>query len=311
LSRIFLLRPGAIGDLFLTVPALRALCLAQPDACITLAGQPEAAALLQSAGIVDEALSQDDVRLLGLFQRHTIGDLEALGRFDAAVAWLNDSEGVVTRNLERWALGRVIVASPVPPPGPIRHVADHLRLTLAPLGVGAEPPERFYLRPAEPEIAWAEKAVKGLLEDQRPVITLHPGSGGRRKNWPAGKFALVAQWLIKRGVAVLLVCGPADEEAVAGVISAGPQNLPVVKDISLSRLAAVLAHSRAYLGNDSGVTHLAALVGTPTVALFGPSEARLWAPRGERVHVLSWLGDRPELTPEVVAETVAKAAGLA
>jgi ADP-heptose:LPS heptosyltransferase len=113
-----------------------------------------------------------------------------------------------------------------------------------------------------------------------------PGSGAREKNWPEDCFGAVADWWRERiHGAVIVLIGVVEEERGlslrlqnAGVIACG---------LDLAQAAALLAACDLFLGNDSGITHLAAASGTRTVALFGPSSPRQWAPRGARVMVLS------------------------
>ena len=132
---------------------------------------------------------------------------------------------------------------------------------------------------------WRANGLDGAI-----VVALHVGSGGARKNWPAERFAAVADRLAEEGRRVLLVSGPADEAAV-GAFRHSTRNDVVVSDSpSLGHLAALFHASNAYLGNDSGVSHLAAAVGTPTVAIFGPTDPALWAPRGANKVVVLWRG---------------------
>lgn len=149
----------------------------------------------------------------------------------------------------------------------------------------------------------------GFEAGQR-VVAVHPGSGGRRKCWPAERFARVAEALGAEGIGVALVQGPADGEIVADVLKAlGGAPPPVVSDLPVRDLAALLSLCATYLGNDSGVTHLAAAVGTPTVALFGPTDPAVWGPRGERVTILRGREGRlEEVTVHRVVETVLKGA---
>ncbi len=113
-------------------------------------------------------------------------------------------------------------------------------------------------------------------------LAIHPFSGSARKNWPLDRFQAVADRL---GVAVQWSAGP--DEHLPGARRFGDRY----------QLARWLAGARCYLGNDSGVSHLAAAVGTPVVAIFGPTNPAVWAPRGDRVRVL--------LEPDVDSATCA------
>src|SRR5262249_20068677 len=114
-------------------------------------------------------------------------------------------------------------------------------------------------------------------------VAVHPGSGSPAKNWPARRFADLAAAL-GGGRPWLLVEGPADEEA-ATIVRRVPGAV-VARGLAPRVLGAVLAAADLYGGNDSGVTHLAAAWGAPTLALFGPTDPDVWSPLGERVQIV-------------------------
>jgi len=127
-------------------------------------------------------------------------------------------------------------------------------------------------------------ASSGLKEGEQ-VLAIHPGSGSRAKNWDPKNFARVADWASDRA-RVLLICGPADDE-VEEVRRAMKKAKPLVADnLPLIQLAALLRSATACLGNDSGITHLAASLGIPTVAIFGPTDPTIWGPRGPNVKII-------------------------
>jgi heptosyltransferase-3 len=83
-----------------------------------------------------------------------------------------------------------------------------------------------------------------------------------------------------------VVLGPADEQSVVGIREQGIPELPILRPASVTILAGILAQAQGFIGHDSGVTHLAALLGVPTVAMFGPTDEQRWAPRGPHVTVV-------------------------
>lgn len=109
---------------------------------------------------------------------------------------------------------------------------------------------------------------------------LHPGSGSAAKNWPATRFLDLARALQSAGHRVVWIRGPAEAEFER------PGDGEVLDQPSLGQLAEALAQARLYVGNDSGVSHLAAAVGAPTLALFGPTNDRVWRPDGSLVVTL-------------------------
>ncbi|MBI4494371.1 MAG: glycosyltransferase family 9 protein [Chloroflexi bacterium] len=164
-----------------------------------------------------------------------------------------------------------------------RHEVDYWLSVVALLG--AEAGSRRLEAPiGAPAQAWAAQRWAELGLEGRTVALLHPGSGAfsLARRWPAERFATVGDALAEREVDhVLVLAGPAPEEAELAARVAGRTRRPavVVADApGPQALAALLARCRLVVGNDSGVMHLAAAVGTPTVAVFGPSNDRAWAP---------------------------------
>jgi ADP-heptose:LPS heptosyltransferase len=105
---------------------------------------------------------------------------------------------------------------------------------------------------------------------------IHPFSGSPRKNWPLAKFRALATQLER--VMPVKWCAGEDDPPLPGA----------VRIHDLFELACWLAEARLYIGNDSGITHLAAAAGTPVLALFGPTDPTVWAPRGDNVRVGRW-----------------------
>lgn len=108
---------------------------------------------------------------------------------------------------------------------------------------------------------------------------IHPFSGSPGKNWPLDSFRQVAALLEANGLPVQWCAGP-DE----------PLDNAVRFD-DLGSLAAWLATADVFIGNDSGISHLAAACGAPVVAIFGPTDPRIWAPRGEHVQIMCFEDD--------------------
>jgi ADP-heptose:LPS heptosyltransferase len=105
---------------------------------------------------------------------------------------------------------------------------------------------------------------------------IHPFSGSPRKNWPLDNFRRLARGLERR-MPVRWCAGPEDPP------------LPDAHRLDdLYELACWLAQASLYIGNDSGITHLAAAVGTPVLAIFGPTDPAVWAPRGPHVRIAPW-----------------------
>ena len=304
MPRVLVLRPGAIGDTLLTIPALAALRACYPGATVHLVGNSAAAPLASLAGVADGWTAFDDPVVTGLFMPGGPGAAAALGPIAAAVAWCGDPDGVLGANLGRLGAERVVVAPSRPPSGD-RHVADHLLGSLEPLGVRegrARTSVGFEIPPPLARAA-ADRLDRAGLGD-RPWIAVHPGSGSPAKNWPAAAWArLIVRLPTTLGLTPAVLAGPADDAALGALLAALPWLPPtLLRDVPLPELAAILRRAAAYVGNDFRPTHPAAVLGLPAVALFGPTDPALWAPRGPRMQVVR---SQPlaELSPErVLAE---------
>jgi ADP-heptose:LPS heptosyltransferase len=260
------IHPGALGDVLQAVPALRALRGRGP---VTLVGQPRLGRLLVALEIVERARSFDGFGLEALFVEAPAPAAlaRALGGFDPIVSWFGAGDRTYRGQLRALAPG-AIVAPPVPDDD--TPVWRHLLATLA-AGDLASPPR------VEP-VALPPALAAGEIA-RRPALIVHPGSGGDWKRWPVDRFAAVIEALRRRGpLEVLVHQGPADAEAAAGLRARLGEAAILLLEPELPRLAGVLAAARAYLGSDSGVSHLAAAVGAPSVVLFPPATRRRWAP---------------------------------
>jgi ADP-heptose:LPS heptosyltransferase len=305
--RLLVLRPGAIGDTLVTLPALLALRRQLPGATIEAAGNAAALPLAASSGLIDTWIGFDDARVTRLFMAGDLPYDDGFQGIDLAVAWGRDADGSLRAGLERRGALWVVVAPSRPSPEQPVHVARHLLRTLAPLGIEPDDPDVALPEiqiPSDVEaVAQAELAAAGL--DRGPFVAMHPGSGSPRKNWPAEQFARVRDELMHtHGLATVVLAGPADAAALAILHDRPSKAGPMLVDRPLLMLAAVLRRAIAFLGNDSGVSHLAGLLGVPTLALFGPSDPVLWTPLGPRVRVLR-SASLAELPAEIVLDALA------
>lgn len=274
--RMLVVRPGAIGDSLLTFPILHALHM--PGSLLTFVSNSAVTPLALSWRLADEANDYQALQWSELFSATGVRSLALrtlLASTDLAICWLRDPDGIVERNLRAVHIGRVIVTSGRPADGTAMHIVDYLAKT-ANINISEQ---NMY---GWPNFVSARNA--------HGPIAIHPGSGGAHKCWPIASFALVIQFLWQHAIPVLLLAGPADVERIDALMRllspAPPSLLTLLFDVSLTELASTLQRCRGYLGNDSGITHLAALTGIPTLALFGPTDPRVWHPIGANVHVI-------------------------
>ncbi len=280
--KILVLRGGAIGDFVLTLPAFAMLRERWPNSRIEIVGYPHIAQLACVGGLADDVRSLDAARIAALFSLKPAIPLELasyLASFDIVLSYLYDPDGTVQDNMTAAGARRLIYGNP-------RvsgiHAADFLIRPLESLAIYPE-------GPASPRLAvrsdCRDAGVSILSGFGRRVAILHPGSGGVQKRWPLAGFLALAQLLSRecRLVPVLML-GEADDDIAVALQTEGVV-WPVLRGLSLSEVAGVLCGASLYVGNDSGITHLAAAVGTKTVALFGASDPAIWGPRGLHVRV--------------------------
>ncbi|HEX8983402.1 MAG TPA: glycosyltransferase family 9 protein [Ktedonobacterales bacterium] len=297
-TRIFVVRPGALGDTLLTFPTLACLRRRAPQARLSVIARADTLPLLRANGLADDAEPWDLPDWATLFADSAReDDLTPLARAilvgaDIGIIWDNNQREILTRRLATLGVKQGIIAPALQPadtPQPI-HAALWLAAALRPLGMATPslPTLAAQIAPlrlpaeddAQAATLWRDL---GLLKGD--VVALHPGSGSQKKRWPADQFAQVARLAHDAGYMLLLLAGEADTLALAETQAALAQLdlAPVVaRGLRVGVLAATLARCAGYIGNDSGVSHLAALAGVPTVAVFGPTDPARWAPIGPR-----------------------------
>jgi heptosyltransferase III len=252
--RRLIIRPGAIGDLIVSLPALESLKADYLEIWVSGPNVP----LVRFADRV-RAISSTGIDLVGVTEPP--GELiEELRGFDSIVSWYGANRPEFRDLVD--SLGLPFKFHRALPAGPgSRHATD------------------FYLE----QVGAAQGAIPLIdcVALRGNFAVIHPFSGSPRKNWPLEKFRRMARGL-ERTMAVRW-CAGREDPAIEGAVFID----------NLYELACWLAKARLYIGNDSGITHLAAAVGTPVLALFGPTDPAVWAPRGAHARVARWVPDLP------------------
>lgn len=312
--RILVIRTGGLGDGLLMWPALSAMRRRAPGAWIDLLGIRSRLEPLVGPAGADRALEVEGSGLHRLYEPEAEID-EALarsfGRYSTVVVFAAHGDYVLAENLSACGAGEVHAFLPFPPDDQPGHVADHIlqalmRVELA--GPWTEPAPVLPVSDRERAVARARLEALGLAGQRLALIA--PGSGSATKNWPAQGFAELAEALSRLEFKPILVQGPADVEAVKAVADHAGVAWPVLADVEPSTLKGLVAAAALFVGNDAGPTHLAALVGAPVVAIFGPSDPVRWRPLGPRVELVQ-AGSLPlEMLPvEVVLDACRRRAG--
>jgi len=277
---ILVIHPGALGDVLQAVPALTALRALEDGTRLTFAGQSRLGRLFAGIGLVDAAVLFDGLGLETLFVSDPVPPSvhSRLARFDRVVSWFGAGAEPFPERL-RSLVPEALIAPPVPETDSPPTVWERLLSSLAPWGVRM-PIRLVPLSLPEVWRAEARRTLSRLGGDSRhPLLVIHPGAGAKWKRWRAEGFARVIRRVtLETACQVLFHQGPVDRDAVDAL--EGALDLPLLRLVEppLHLLAAVLQEAGAYLGADSGVSHLAAAVGAPAVILFPPATRDRWAP---------------------------------
>lgn len=273
MKRILFISSTRIGDAVLSSGLLAHLAQAHPEAQITIACGPLAAPLFRAAPRVERVIVMTKRRMGG----HWIDLwLKALPhRWDLVVDLRGSATGLFLNARRRRVKARLEIERD-PPVHKVIEAARVLKLDPPPAPV-------LWLDAA------AEAEAENRLPEGAPILALAPAASAPFKEWPAERFAALAARLTGAGGAlagarVAVFGGPGDEETARASV----EGLDAARVIDLSgRLgilesAACLARARLFIGNDSGLMHLAAAAGTPALGLFGPTDERLYGPWGGR-----------------------------
>ena len=286
MNRILVIRGGAIGDFILTLPALKALRDARPQAHMEILGYKHIAVLAEKRFYAQAVHSIEYGPLARFFARNTELPAELadhFASFDLIVSYLYDPDRIFETNLRRCGVENLIC-------GPARvvenagHAARQLARPIEELGINVvDFAERIF-----PSVEDREFAREFLASVPQPIVAIHPGSGSHEKNWPLenwiGLFSPDNRFTdLER---LLVISGEADE-AQTDQLQREWKNHDVrfARSLPLPRLAAVLERS-IFIGHDSGISHLAAAAGANCILLFGPTDPDVWAPRNDNVQIL-------------------------
>ncbi len=305
MNRILVIRGGAIGDFILTLPTLKALREAYPQAHLEILGYKHIAVLAENRFYAQAARSIEYGPLSSFFAKNSElpNDLaNHFASFDLVISYLYDPDGIFENNLRRCGVENLIH-------GPAKvddrdHAARQLAQPLEELGLRASDfAPRIY--PSTEDRKFAEDFLRGMPQ---PILAIHPGSGSETKNWPIENWIEFGNVVLDsdkfRGT-LIIVSGEADQGRSNELETIWRNDrVHFARNLPLPVLAALLGHA-IFVGHDSGISHLAAAVGAKCILLFGPTNPEVWAPMNENVEVIRGLnGDMREIGCEDVIEAI-------
>ena len=290
-----------MGDTVLTLPALRLLRQAYPRARFAYVTSPMSEELLRGFTEIDKLLvfRKEEVWLPWKLRRFLVALRRP--RPDVAIV-LGTVSFSTTSALLAWSSGarfragvsslpfgselsRALYHLELPLGPPEVHEVEHNAAPLRGLGIHGvvEFPQLAPLPAAHEEAK--EFVDKNFPDRAGPLVVVHPGAGKKENVWPVDRFAEVARQLATQESARLLACeGPRDAAAVAEFLALCPG--AVRWRASLTATLGLLSRTDLFLGNDTGMAHVAAACGAPTLAVFGPTDPKRWSPAGPSVHCI-------------------------
>ncbi|MFQ5721246.1 MAG: glycosyltransferase family 9 protein [Candidatus Aminicenantales bacterium] len=288
LKNLLLWRMGGLGDLLVALPSINLLRKTFSPCLITLICRPEYGALLQQTNVVDKLVSVEASWIGSFFSPAQPPDSQFsawLDKFDSVIGWFNSKQNFLWHRL--LAFKR----------------QPEVNLIVARSGI-EEPLSQYFFRKTS-EIFLQKKSIpnfndflllplskrqqkEGLkllgskfFEKEKKLVIIHPGSGSRPKCWPLPNFLSIIKRLAGRRVKGALITGEAENWLEEGLKSyTWPETWTWLKNPSLIKLAGLLSQALFYIGNDSGVTHLAAACGARSLALFRQDLEKVWQPAG-------------------------------
>jgi len=275
MGKILFIRGGAVGDFILTLPAIKLVRDSLPDNEIEILGYPSITEVAIAGGIADRTRSIESAKLATFFVPGAKLDdewVDYLKSFDVVISYLFDPDGHFCGNLERIGVQTLIS-------GPFK-MNETLQAKPAPQQL-AEPLEQLALFLDKD---YVEIEYNGTQKRSNPTVAIHPGSGSPSKNWSINGWAELTERIRDKqpDVQFLISSGEAEYETICEfvqLLKAADIAFEHLTDLSLVELAKQIAGCQFYLGNDSGVGHLAATTGVPGLILFGASQPHVWAPR--------------------------------
>lgn len=259
-----IIREGSLGDTILTLPVFQTL--RKNGFKIEFLGRREFLGLLLKLSCIDGGIPSDSYLLSPIFSKNfdiPQKIIDYFKKFDLIISYTHPSE-ILTENIKKIASCKLIVHPPFYKNLKI-HISDYL------------------LSPFENLFSNIERTPQVKIRKQKgKYLVIHPGSGSKIKNWPVENFLSVYEYFQKNAFILL---GPAESEQVPFWESkAGKEKLIINPE--WDKLIEIMENTDIYIGNDSGITHLFASAGIKTVAIYGPTDPKIWGPRGENVKIL-------------------------
>ncbi|MDT7044166.1 glycosyltransferase family 9 protein [Candidatus Nitronereus thalassa] len=293
---MFIIHPGTLGDVVLSLQALQVIRTCCPQHELVMLVRQEIGKVLVQLKAADRFMDMEGPVLSELLRDdpQLDGDsAEVLSRCDHVVAWMQDRDGRLGENFKKMGIQNRCIISPHDELLSAVHQADRYCESLEHWeteNTGTNPSQLFPLN--FPSARLKEGILDSPIRHEPQVFMVHYGSGSQHKCVSPERMGRIIRRLANAPYRKVILCqGPADAE-MAFVLKPfiNQVSCEILKDTELLCVMKVLRGVDVFVGHDSGLTHLAAALEVPTLALFGPTDHRRWGPRGAKVEILQGLG---------------------
>ena len=304
-QRGVILQPGAIGDCILTLPLAAFMKDVLGLGSVDILGHSEYVGILPGRTCIDGISSIDSKDLHRLFVETKAFDLKdgdplisTFSGYAWIVTFLGEPDSSFEQNLIFTAhcshSAEVITLSLKPPKGFSGHLTDfYIQHFISQSGLSLQPRQVRHddclIKTTEVDIAQGKELLKeiGLVAGNKLVV-IQPGSGGKSKCWHIDNFLAVAKELASEGIDVIFLLGPAELDRFSDATIKNISSVArCLTNLSLAQVLEILSCANGFIGNDSGITHLAAALGVRTLAVFGPTNSVVYRPIGSAVTVFA------------------------
>jgi len=304
-QRILLIQLGDIGDVILTLPAIRALRDNFPESRLVVCVREKAMEIIEdcpwASAVMTVRKEKKPLRATILDQAHWIGELRG-HRFDLAIDLRTGTRGAIiagfsgaSTRIGRFAAdgrlwrNRLFTHLVTPPDETCQYAVDHNLNILSPLDLKIRNRSLKITVPSHRKQAAIRLFSREKISMNRTLLAFHPFSLWKYKEWRVNACAELIDDIQMRYDVTIVITGSAEERGRADQVMTRCRTKPfnLAGKTSISELAAVFSLCRGFIGVDTAALHLAAAVGVPTLGIFGPSPAVCWAPRGIRHTVVT------------------------
>jgi heptosyltransferase III len=281
-KKLLTIHQGALGDVATSFISL--LLLRKTYSHIDLVCRQSIGRMAEHLKVVDRSFSLEAAAFSQLFGKQHVdlngGLINFLRSYDDIV--LFSFSGNLAENIKNASGKKIFQIPPRPEPSEKIHVGHYLISCMVEAKILKKMPENNILD------IYQDFRDSDFREKK---IFIHPGSGSRLKNWPIRYFLKLEKMLSFDGFETIFILGPAEDGVAEVILRNGLSNEKFLHLFDPVELVNILKTGGAFIGNDSGVSHLAAFIGLPTLVIFGPTHPLRWCPMGRRVETISCCFD--------------------